>query len=223
MRAHAAIAVCLALATSAAAQPQPALDAAAVEALKEVHDRGAALYNAGDAAGCLRMYEGALRVAKGVLAHRPKSQATITAALDNLPNLVGDREQAFELHKVIEAVRGELKGAPGVPQRVPAPDATPIAPRPEATAASRVTLDGKPLAGAEVLLISVNRPLPKVLSLVAGPGGALPEAAALPEGDYLAVVRGEGVPARFASPATTPLRVAVAGGKLATGLELKSE
>ena len=67
----------LALATAGLAQtpakaPTPAeLDKLAWAVLRAVHNRGAELYNRGDAAGCHRMYEGALVTVRPFLAHRP--------------------------------------------------------------------------------------------------------------------------------------------------------
>ena len=47
------------------------------DALRDVHDRGADLYNTGDMAGGYRMYQGGLIVARGMLGHRPDLQKTI--------------------------------------------------------------------------------------------------------------------------------------------------
>ena len=55
-------------------------DQIVVSILKEVHNRGAELYNRGDAAGCYRMYEGALVTVKAFLTHRPAVQKVIDAA-----------------------------------------------------------------------------------------------------------------------------------------------
>src|SRR5262245_44946760 len=58
-----------------------AFDKQASEALRDVHDRGAELYNAGDAAAGYRMYQGGLIVVRGLLGHRPEVQKLIADGL----------------------------------------------------------------------------------------------------------------------------------------------
>ena len=78
----AAIVVC-----QAAAGERPAsvnaqtLDRHVDQALYEIINRGAELYNNGDPAGCCRLFEGALVMAQSILAHRPSLQATIAKGL----------------------------------------------------------------------------------------------------------------------------------------------
>lgn len=90
-----------------------ALDRMVIDSLKDVHNRGAELYNdAKDYTACFRMYEGALRTVRPLLAHRPATQKTIDAGLAKLADDDTARERAFRLHEVIEKVRGELRDAP---------------------------------------------------------------------------------------------------------------
>src|SRR5690349_18284262 len=78
MRAVPMIAVPLAL--GSVARPE-AIDKQVSDSRREVHDRGRELYNAGDAAGGYRMYQGGLLVARGILVHRPDVQRLITDGL----------------------------------------------------------------------------------------------------------------------------------------------
>ena len=59
-----------------------AFDKLVVDALKEVHNRGADLYNVGkDFAGAYRMYEGGLIAVRPLLGHRPDEQKAIDEGL----------------------------------------------------------------------------------------------------------------------------------------------
>jgi hypothetical protein len=85
------------------------LDQIAVDTLKQVHNRGAELYNRGDHNGAYRMYEAALMTVKPFLAHRPKIQKTIETSIEETSKTEGTKIQAYRLHEVIEEVRAELK------------------------------------------------------------------------------------------------------------------
>lgn len=132
--------------TPAAEPPKPVpaadLDRLAVEVLKDVHNRGADLYNAADAAGAYRLYEGALRGVGPFLKHRPKAARAIADGLAEVAKLPTAKEQAFRLHEVIEQVRADLK-ADG-PHRVWAnPDATAGGVVPGGVAAATLKLEPK--------------------------------------------------------------------------------
>ena len=92
-------------------KPNPEADKFAIESLKDVHNRGADLYNGADAPGARAMYEGALRTIAPFLGHHPKIQKIIDEGLAAALKLDGAKAQAFKLHEVIEQVRGELKAA----------------------------------------------------------------------------------------------------------------
>src|SRR6266508_3611087 len=64
-------------------QPAPAAkgDAAVYKQLRTIINRGAGLYNAGDYAGCYRLYEGSLITLEGVLEHHPDLQKVIATRL----------------------------------------------------------------------------------------------------------------------------------------------
>ena len=58
---------------AAGARTKSTLDRQIADALRDVHDRGADLYNAGDEAAGYRVYQGGLIVARGLLGHRAGS------------------------------------------------------------------------------------------------------------------------------------------------------
>ena len=204
---------CLTFAPLAVAQaPAAQLDRAAIDTLKEVHDLGAKLYNAGDGPGCLRLYEGALRTAKGFLVHRPKVQSDIQKALDAMTATTGEREQAFELHKVIERVRTDLKlaekaeakavPAPAsmIPTPTPKPDAKPApvpvptpVPEPEPTPAPKVEMKPAPKPTEKPIpepkptekTIPEPKPVPKATAGVSG--RVTLDGAPLPEAEVMFV------------------------------------
>ncbi|OWK36472.1 carboxypeptidase-like regulatory domain-containing protein [Fimbriiglobus ruber] len=118
------IGVCAAaLASTAPAQPpaptaSPApkslptlvdLDKAALDILKDIHDRGAKFYNDGDSPGCYRLYQGALITVRPFIAHRPLIQKFIEDGLNEVATSDSPKAQAFRLHEIIEQARGELK------------------------------------------------------------------------------------------------------------------
>ncbi len=79
------------------------------DSLRDVHDRGADLYNGGDLTGGYRMYQGGLIVARGMLRYHPELQKLIDngmATADRQPEIA---RRAFILHELIEHVRGELR------------------------------------------------------------------------------------------------------------------
>jgi len=107
--------ICLLLtaASGNAIEPAPVetrtIDRNLYTTLRDVHNVGADLYNRGDAAGCCRVFEGALPVAAAMLSHRLNEQKLIadTLAAARRENDVSRR--AFILHATIEKLRDRLK------------------------------------------------------------------------------------------------------------------
>jgi hypothetical protein len=233
------ITCCVAAAGGRAADPPPAvptadLDKVAVEVLKDLHNRGADLYNAADAVGAMRLYEGTLRTVVPFLAHRPKVQKAIGDGLADALKLDGPKAQAFRLHEVIDAVRTDLKAAikadaeakPTSPtESKKPPDPTP--PQPPAPTVGSVsgvlTLDGKPLK-ADVTLVSLTLPRPRVFTAAAAADGKFAFPAELPPATYAGMVTAApGVPARYLSTMTSGLEVAVKAGPQTADLKLQSK
>jgi truncated hemoglobin YjbI len=98
-----------------------ALDAMLYNNLRDVINRGAALYNSGDQAGCYRLYEGALMAVRPLLDHRKKLQDEITTGLTQAEQDPMLNRRAFLLRTALDKVRDEVNpkgkvagtGAPG--------------------------------------------------------------------------------------------------------------
>lgn len=201
-----------------AADPKPPtqadLDKIAVDVLKDVHDRGADLYNAADAAGAQRLYEGALRTVSPFLAHRPKVQKVIADGLAEAAKMNGVKPQAFRLHELIEQVRADLK-----------PDDKKPAQPAVGNLAGLVMVNGKPLAGCSVTIVSLDLPQPRVFTAVADSGGRYAFTDPIPTGKYVVMVTDGGavkLPAKYLSTMTSDLSATVIGNDSTANLELQS-
>ncbi len=239
-----AVVACFALALGArAADPPPAtthadLDKLAVEVLKDLHNRGADLYNAADAPGALRLYEATLRAIGPFLAHRPKLQAAIADGLAEVGKGDGAKAQAFRLHEVIDQVRNDLKAAmtadaepkPGEKKSDPKPGdpkSDPKPPEPPAVGSlgGVITLDGQPLGKADVTLVSLTLSKPRVFTAATDAAGQFAFPAELPPGTYAVMVTG-GVkppPAKYQSTMTSGVELVVKGGPNTADVKLQSK
>ncbi len=115
-----------------AADPPPAdaaLDRKLYDALKEMHNRAADVFNAGDPNGCYHMFLGGLSMARPLLAHRPELQQVIDQGMQNAQQQPSIRQRAHVLHDTIETVRTRLKPSAAVksPEPPKADTATPPA------------------------------------------------------------------------------------------------
>jgi len=227
-------ALALGLAAAASAQAPPTLadmEKRTVDVLRDIHNRGAELYNRGDAAGCYRMYEGALIAVRPFLSHRAAVAKSLDDGLADVARSPdGVKVQAFRLHELIEKIRADLKGEPkkaepkksGSMSQAP-PQKSPAKP-PAATTGrvkGMVTLDGKPVAAAEVLAVTLDLPQPRVFTAKVADGAY--SFGELPVGKYVLIVTGKGVPEKFGTTLTSALRVEVAGGPGELNLDLKSK
>jgi len=97
-------------------------DKMVIDSLREVHNKGADLYNeAKDFPGAYRLYQGALMAVRPLLGHRLEVQKIIDtglAAAEKAPDLPDGKgpdfaRKAFLLHETIENVRKHLKIAIG--------------------------------------------------------------------------------------------------------------
>ena len=85
-----------------------ALDRQLYESLKEIHNRGAQMYNRGDALGCQRLFEGSLEVARTALHYRPEEQKLLREGLEKAARIETAFDRAYALHDLIEEVRKRL-------------------------------------------------------------------------------------------------------------------
>ena len=89
-----------------------------VDALRDVHNKGADLYNTKkDSTGAYRMYQGALVTVRPLLGHRPDAQKIIDDGLAAAEKETNVAQKAFRLHEAIEGVRSQPEGRTG--QRSP--------------------------------------------------------------------------------------------------------
>jgi hypothetical protein len=240
------VACCAVAAGGRAADPPPVptaeLDKVAVEVLKDLHNRGADLYNVADAGGAMRLYEGTLRTVVPFLAHRPTVQKAIADGLADALKLDGAKAQAFRLHEVIDAVRSDLKAVmkadaegkqpsptldPKKTEPPPEKKPDPTPPQPPAPTVGALTgvltLDGKPLK-ADVTLVSLTLPQPRVFTAVADAEGKFAFPAELPPANYAGMVSAApGVPAKYQSVMTSGLQVGVKAGPQTVDLKLQSK
>jgi hypothetical protein len=193
--------------------------------LRDVHDRGAALHNNGDSAGCYRMYQGALLVARQMLGHRPEVQKSITAGMQLAERETQIANRAIKLHELIEAVRTELaKPLPGGPEQITIPPrVVPAAPKPKASitevpegVVGRVLWQGMPLSGVQVSFVQFAGYWPMLFSSISGAEGVY-AVANLPKGTYRVLLtptpacKLKELPIRFSSISTTPLTLEMKG------------
>lgn len=233
--------------TPAKAPTLPDLDKLALDVLKDVHNRGANLNNTGNADACYYMYEGGLRVVKPFLAHRPQLQKIIDTGLDEVTKTEGTKIKAFRLHEVIEQVRTELKKelkkAPAsTPTESTNPMPTPMIPMPNPKEPTRVaptpkpaategdvkgsiTLDGKPLGGAFLTVVTTDKVVPRVLSVIVSPDGKYSFDKPLAPGEYAMMVTHDNtpVPERYQTTLTSGLRFSVRAGANTMDLKLVSK
>lgn len=206
-----------------------AFDKLVVDTLRDVHNKGADLYNLKkDFEGTYRLYQGALLTVRPFLAHRPAAQKLIDEGLTAAEAEGSMSQKAFRLHEAIEAVRSHLK-AGGAPAKLKEPTAvapkpkekppTP-APAPGKGLTGRVTLQGKPLTGAEVTLVTLGLPQPKVFTVPIQADGGY-SFADIPPGKYVAIVTGKGVPGKYQTTQTSGLTIEVKAGANTNDIELK--
>ena len=189
-----------------------AFDKLVVDALKEVHNRGADLYNVGmDFAGAWRLYEGGLMAVRPLLGHRPDEQKLIDTGLAAAEKEPEVARKAFLLHETIEKVRANLR-TPRPEAKQSADPAKAKGPGDVAKAGGgpglrgRVTLKGQPLPAGDVILVSLDQPKPRVFAAAVQSEGQYALTEAIPPGNYAVIVKGKGVPEKYQTTTTSGLR-----------------
>ena len=183
------------------------LDRTASDVLKEMHNKGAELYNANDSAGCLKVYSTALQSVKPFLKHRPAIQKTIDAGLIEVDKLDGAKARSFRLHEIIERVRADLKAEPALPKAT------------HSGVSGVVALDGQPLAGAAITLTGGKRSF----TAFTDAAGRFAITDSIPAGTYAVIATGTELPAKYQLSDTSGLKVEVAAGKNTHDLNLRSK
>ena len=235
-------------AVASAADPVTPADAKAfdklvVDTLRDVHNKGADLYNEKmNYEGAYRLYQGALLTVRPLLTHRPATQKLIDDGLAAADKDADLTKKGFILHETIEKVRTDLRGAGGEPKKPddtkkPAdppkkvdepkkPDdkkpADPPAKGDGATVTGKVTLQGKPLGDGDISFVSLDKKEPKVMTAALAADGTY-TAKDVPPGKYAVSVAGAKTktPAKYATTDTSGLTVEVKAGANTFDVELK--
>jgi len=230
-----------------AADPAPdakQLDKTIISSLREIHDRGADLYNlTKDYTAAYRLYEGSLLTVKPLLTHRPDVQKLIEDGLTAAGKDADPAKKAFLLHETIEKVRADLKAAPKVEPKpkepepkpkdpVPMPKPKEPEPKPKepepkpkaetATISGKVTVQGKPLAEGTVTFVSLDQKVPKVVTGAVKDGAFTVKDVA--PGKHAVAVTSKtagAVPAKFATTDTSSLTFTALAGMNQFDIELK--
>ena len=209
------------------------------DVLKEVHNRGADIFNAGDHAGCYRLFQGSLQTTRALLGHRPEEQKFIddsVAAAEKEPTI---ERRAFSLHESMEKLRMRLRATPIVKKGNDLEYLT-IPPRewkqeqkdplkkseekeppkkflpPKDGVMGRLYWEGKPLVGADVLFVSRGALDLRVFEGITDSEGRYVLHKVRP-GKYTVLLTQANakkpvLPERYATATTSPLIVEVKGG-----------
>lgn len=232
----AALLIAGAPALAACAPPEPGskdFDKTVISTLRDIHDRGADLYNlTKDYGAAHRLYEGSLLTVKPLLGHRADVQKTIADGLAAADKEADVARKAFLLHETIEKVRSELKAVPPPPKidtkpKEPAPMPKPKEPEPKpkaetASITGKVTVQGKPLAEGTVTFTSPD-PKGKTVAGAVNKDGTF-AIKDLPPGKYAVTVTSKtpgAVPAKFGAVETSALTFTALVGANQFDIELK--
>jgi hypothetical protein len=213
------------------------LDRQLFDVLKEIHNRGADMFNDGDVVGCYRLFQGCLQTARAALAHRPAEQKFIDESLAASEKELTFSRRAYVLHESIDKLRTRLRGVVpppppvakgGEPEYLTVPPREMGAPKqelkeppkkiaiPKDGVLGRVVWQGQPLAGVEVTFVSRGTSPFRVAEGVTDANGDYVLTGVAP-GRYtvlLTIPKGKKqfLPERYAATTTSPLVVDVKGG-----------
>ena len=220
--------------------PSREIDKQLFDVLKDIHNRGADLFNAGDSAGSYRLFAGSLQTSRAVLVHRPLEQKYIDDALAEAEREPAIARRAFILHESIEKLRIRLRIAtPAVkgiePELIEVPPKEfkqekkePITQRellgpPKKVqpvkdgVIGRIFWRGQPLTGAEIAFVSRGQLDIRVFEAVSDIEGGYQLERVHP-GIYIVILSKPGakkllLPERYATTTTSPLISEVRGGE----------
>jgi hemoglobin len=94
----------------AEAKTPSAQDTQLRQSLRDVINRGAEMYNAGDPAACYYLFRGALMTSRPLLESRPELQKSVETALGDADRSPDVRRRAWVLRRSLDQVRAELGG-----------------------------------------------------------------------------------------------------------------
>lgn len=198
-----------------------AFDKLVVDTLRDVHNKGADLYNEKqDYHGAYRLYQGSLLTVRPLLAHHPTAQKAIDdglAAADKEPDIT---RKGFILHEAIERVRADLRGiAPKADDKKGMPLPPPA--KADAKVSGKVTFQGKPVAEGEIAFVPADPKAGKTVTASIKDGSY---SVALAPGQYAVAVTGSKdmpLPAKYAASDTSGLTAEVKDGANTLDIDLK--
>lgn len=202
------------------------IDRQMFDALKEVHNRGADLYNEGRASDCYRLYQGSLATTRAALAHRPAEQKFIDDALKAADRRPTTADRAFALHESIETLRKrlrdpikdagpELLGIPPREYKLEKPVPKKLMP-PKDGVMGVILWNGQPLTKVDVTFVSRGALIIRVIEGASDAEGRYVLSNVKP-GKYTVLLSQPGdkksvLPERYATATNSPLIVDVKGG-----------
>src|SRR5262245_28166003 len=208
-----AVVVLVLAATIAAQEPKlpdvKTFDKIVVDALRDVHNKGADLFNMKkEFEGAYRLYHGALLAVRPLIGHRPDAQKLIDDGLTAAEKETNVAQKAFRLHEAIEAVRSNLKGEPPKKSTDTKPEdmksggegkgkkkgKQPVAATGGPGFRGTVTFKGQPVPAGEVILVSLDRPSPLVIIATIQDNGQYAPMGAVPPGKYVVILKGKYIP-----------------------------
>jgi hypothetical protein len=171
------------------------------------------------------MYHGALLTVRPLIGHRPDAQKLIDAGLAAAEKETNAAQKAFRLHETIEAVRSNLKGEPAwtptdkkheemksggeVKGKGKKKGKQPVAAAGGPGFRGTVTFKGQPLPGGEVILVSLDKPKPIVISAQIQDNGQYAPIGAIPTGKYVVILKGKYIQEKYQLTTTSGLQIEV--------------
>jgi hypothetical protein len=202
------------------------------DVLRELHNRGADLYDTGDRAGSYRMFQATLLTARALLAHRPEDQKFIDDGMDAAEKMSTIGSKAYSLHEVIDNLRKRIKPKAAseelsIPPReakattVPPKEIKVEAPKekefkpPLDGMGGTVYWKGQALADAELMFVSRDRAVPQIYEAKTDAEGRFTMRLMRP-GKYTVLLEHSRnikavLPERYKTVQTSPLIIEVAG------------
>lgn len=86
------------------------LDKKVYDALRELHNRGADIYNNNELEGAYRYFQATIGFARAMLDHRPALQKAIDDGMLQAERQVTIAKKTFALHLLVEKIRDQLRG-----------------------------------------------------------------------------------------------------------------
>ena len=116
------------------------------DALRDVINRGADLFNSGDQNGCYRLFQGALMMSAPQLDQYPDLQKAIQAGLADAERQGSIGARAFALRRLLDDARARVNPSPKKPAETKPTDTKPAETKPKPTDTRPKPTDTKPIS-----------------------------------------------------------------------------